>query len=146
MEHHSKREFNESTIKKILQSLDSNWLSLLTAPQPTQLNSDRTVIQKHLERYTAKNSFDYFIHKNLNGFLTGELERYLLSEVLSLDEMSLGDTNKLRRAIKRTHAIRHVGNKIIAFLSQLEQFQKNLWLKKKFVLDTQWCVTLDRIT
>ena len=136
---------NESTIKKILQSLDSNWLSLLTAPQPTQLNSDRTVIQKHVERYTAKNSFDYFIHKNLNGFLTGELERYLLSEVLSLDEMSLGDTNKLRRAIKRTHAIRHVGNKIIAFLSQLEQFQKNLWLKKKFVLDTQWCVTLDRI-
>lgn len=136
---------NESTVKKILQSLDSNWLSLLTATEPTQLNADRTVIQKHVERYTAKNSFDYFIHKNLNDFLTGELERYVLSEVLSLDEISLGDSNRLRRAIKRAHAIRHVGIKIIAFLSQLEQFQKTLWLKKKFVLDTQWCVTLDRI-
>ena len=42
-------------------------------------------------------------------------------------------------------AIRHVGVKIIDFLAQLEDFQKRLWLKKKFVLETHWCVTLDRV-
>ena len=31
------------------------------------------------------------------------------------------------------------------FLAQLEDFQKQLWLKKKFVLETNWCVTLNRI-
>ena len=136
---------NENSVQKIIQNLDSKWLSYLTVLAPTQANPERTIIQKHVERYTAKNSFDYFIHKNLEGFLKGELDRYLKSEVLSLDELSLNDTNRLHRAIKRTHAIRHVGYKLIAFLAQLEEFQKKLWLKKKFVLDSQWCVTLDRI-
>ena len=136
---------NETTVQEIIQSLDSKWLSFLTELAPTHANPERTILQKHVERYTAKNSFDYFIHKNLNGFLRGELDRYLKSEVLNLDELSLNDTNRLRRAIKRTHAIRHVGYKLIAFLAQLEEFQKKLWLKKKFVLDSQWCVTLDRI-
>ncbi|MCY4498419.1 MAG: site-specific DNA-methyltransferase, partial [Rhodospirillaceae bacterium] len=38
-----------------------------------------------------------------------------------------------------------VAEKIIALLAQLEDFQKRFWLKKKFVLETQWCVTLDRV-
>ena len=42
-------------------------------------------------------------------------------------------------------ATRHVADKIITFLAQIEDFQKQLWLKKKFVLNTQYCVTLDRV-
>ena len=42
-------------------------------------------------------------------------------------------------------AVRHVADKIITFLAQLEDYQKQLWLKKKFVLDTHYCVTLDRV-
>src|SRR2546421_9273498 len=30
-------------------------------------------------------------------------------------------------------------------LEQLENFQKKLWLKKKFVVDTRYCFTLDRV-
>ena len=64
---------------------------------------------------------------------------------LNLDDLALGDTERLRRALARMRAVRHVAEKIIAFLAQLEDFQKRLWLKKKFVLETQWCVTLDRV-
>ena len=52
---------------------------------------------------------------------------------------------RLRRAQLRMRAIREIGEKIISFLEQLENFQKKLWLKKKFVLETHWCVTLDRV-
>ena len=38
-----------------------------------------------------------------------------------------------------------IANKIIVFLSQIEEFQKKLWLKKKFVIDANYCITLDRI-
>lgn len=38
-----------------------------------------------------------------------------------------------------------VGEKIITFLAQLEDFQKKLWLKKKFVVGCDYCITLDRI-
>ncbi|WP_419586491.1 site-specific DNA-methyltransferase, partial [Thiolapillus sp.] len=36
-------------------------------------------------------------------------------------------------------------HKIIRMLAQLEDFQKKLWLKKKFVVETHYCMTLDRV-
>ena len=153
---HEKKEFpgngakqqdglNEAIAKRILQALQPDWLALLTAPAPTENNPERTVLDKHLAAYTAKNSFDYFIHKDLGGFLRRELDFYLKSEVLNLDDLALVDAARLGRALARMRAVRHVADKIIDFLAQLENFQKQLWLKKKFILETQYCVTLDRV-
>ena len=136
---------NAEAAAQILDALDTDWRTALAAPAPTEANPDRTVLTQHIERYTAKNSFDYFIHKDLGGFLRRELDLYLKTDVLNLDDLALGDTDRLRRALARMRAVRHVAEKIVAFLAQLEDFQKRLWLKKKFVLETQWCVTLDRV-
>ena len=38
-----------------------------------------------------------------------------------------------------------IATQIIDFLAHIEEFQKCLWLKKKFVLSTDYCLTLDRI-
>ena len=136
---------DKATVERILDSVDSAWQDLLTTLAPTEANLKRTLIGKHVARYTAKNSFDYFIHKDLGGFLRRELDLYLNTEVLNLDDLEQGDAARLDRALARARAIRYVGGKIIDFLAQLEDFQKQLWLKKKFVLETQWCVTLDRV-
>ena len=136
---------DKATVERILNSVDSAWQDLLTTLAPTEANQKRTLLGKHVERYTAKNSFDYFIHKDLGGFLRRELDLYLNTEVLNLDDLEQGDAARLDRALARVRAIRYVGGKIIDFLAQLEDFQKQLWLKKKFVLETQWCVTLDRV-
>ena len=50
----------------------------------------------------------------------------------------MANADRLRRALGRMRAVRNIGGKLIAFLAQLEDFQKRLWLKKKFVLETQW--------
>ena len=129
----------------VFEALDADWRAALAVPAPTEADPERTLLAKHVERYTAKNSFDYFIHKDLGGFLTRELDLYLKTDVLNLDDLALGDADRLRRALARMRAVRHVAEKIVAFLAQLEDLQKRLWLKKKFVLETQWCVTLDRV-
>ena len=139
---------NEATVEGILSAadaMDSGWRAALAAPAPTNANGERTLLAKHVDRYTAKNSFDYFIHKDLGGFLRRELDLYLNTQVLNLDDLERGDAARLDRALARVRAIRHVGGKIIDFLAQLEDFQKQLWRKKKFVLETNWCVTLDRV-
>ena len=136
---------NEKMVKRILNAVDAEWRALLAAPAPTDANGERFLLAKHIEQYTAKNSFDYFIHKDLKGFLRRELDLYLNTEVLNLDDLVQGDALRLNRALARVRAIRHVGGKIIDFLAQLEDFQKQLWLKKKFVLETNWCATLDRV-
>ena len=125
--------------------MDADWYVLLAAPAPTDADPDRTLLVRHVDRYTAKNSFDYFIHKDLGGFLRRELDLFLNTDVLNLDDLERGDAARLDRALARVRATRHVGRKIIDFLAQLEDFQKGLWLKKKFVLETNWCVTLDRV-
>ena len=144
---HQQGRINAAVVERVrnLDALDPIWRALLATPAPTEADPDRTVLAKHLERYTAKNTFDYFIHKDLPGFLSRELDLYLKSEVLNLDDLALGDAARLRRALARVRTIRHMADKIIAFLAQLEEFQKRLWLKKKLVLETQYCVTLDRV-
>ena len=136
---------NESTVERILNAVDPDWQAPLSAMAPTNANGERTLLAKHVDRYTAKNSFDYFIHKDLGGFLRQELDLYLNTEVLNPDDLEQGDAPRLDRALARVRAMRYVGGKIIDFLAQLEDFQKRLWLKKKFVLETNWCVTLDRV-
>ena len=138
-------QINQAARQRILKALKPDWVALLAGSSPTENNPDRTVLDKHLAAYTAKNSFDYFIHKDLGGFLRRELDFYLKSDVLNLDDLALGDAARLNRALARMRAVRHVADKIITFLAQLEDYQKQLWLKKKFVLDTQYCVTLDRV-
>lgn len=136
---------NEAIVGQILKAVAPDWQALLAVLAPTDTNEERTLLEKHVERYTAKNSFDYFIHKDLGGFLRRELDLYLNTEVLNLDDLEQGDALRLDRALARVRATRHIGGKIIDFLAQLENFQKQLWIKKKFVLETQWCVTLDRV-
>lgn len=51
----------------------------------------------------------------------------------------------MQSALEKAEAIRLLSQRLIDFLSQLEDFQKKLWLKKKFVVETHYCITLDRI-
>ena len=136
---------SEAAVVWLLRAVDREWHMLLAEPAPTDADPGRTLLARHVDRYTAKNSFDYFIHKDLGGFLRRELDLYLNTDVLNLDDLERGDVARLDRALARVRATRHVGRKVIDFLAQLEDFQKRLWLKKKFVLETNWCVTLDRV-
>ncbi|MDP5292453.1 site-specific DNA-methyltransferase [Oceanimonas sp. CHS3-5] len=110
--------------------------------------ADYSQLQGQLNNYTKKNSFDYFIHKDLGGFLTRELDFYIKNELLSWDDLAALKHNPARLAplLSKVEVIRKLGENIIAFLAQLENFQKKLWLKKKFVTDIQYCLTLDRLS
>ena len=102
-------------------------------------------IEKQINRYTARNTYDYFIHKDLKGFLTRELDFYIKNEVLHLENMNPEETEKLKEYITKAKVIESIASTIITFLAQLEEFQKGLWLKKKFVVETNYAITLDRV-
>lgn len=108
---------------------------------------DYSMLAGQLNNYTKKNTFDYFIHKDLGGFLTRELDFYIKNELLDwADIASLkNDPARLGPLLSKIEVIRSLGEKIIAFLAQLENFQRKLWLKKKFVTETNYCITLDRL-
>ena len=127
---------------KISEIVPEPFSELLTVKSPTDKNVNRTLLEKHLTDYTAKNSFDYFIHKDLGGFLRRELDFYIKNEVMLLDDL---DAQHIASQLNIIKAIKTVGEKIIRMLAQLEDFQKKLWLKKKFVVQCDYCITLDRV-
>ena len=66
-------EENYDAIQKWILSLRDAELIALLAPIPTGKGKETTtLLEKHLKGYVAKNTFDYFIHKDLRGFLTRE--------------------------------------------------------------------------
>ena len=100
------------------------------------------LLLKRLNTYTAKNKRDYFIHKNLKKFLTRELDFYIKNEVMDLTDPN---PEQLARYSVQIKVIKNIAGKIIDFLAQIEDFQKMLWEKKKFVLRTDYLITLDYI-
>lgn len=118
---------------------------LLFAPAPTDKQPNRTLLGKYLGQFTARNTMDYFIHKNLGGFLRRELDFYVKNEIIRLDDIEAADAPRVDEYLKKLRVLRKIARRIIDFLAQLEDFQKKLWLKKKFVVETNWLISLDRI-
>ena len=109
------------------------------------MTDNKTLLERHLNRYTARNTYDYFIHKDLGKFLRRELDFYIKNEVIYLDDIDEQDEAKTKEYLTKAKVIRKIARKIITFLAQIEDFQKKLYLKKKFVVETNYCITLDRV-
>lgn len=134
-------DYNAEVISKFgkVVSRYPDFASLLT------VSDGKSLLEKQLNRYTARNTFDYFIHKDLGKFLNRELDFYIKNDVIFLDDIDEQDERKTKEYLLKAKIIRAIGKKIIAFLAQIEGFQKMLWLKKKFVVETNYCITLDRV-
>jgi adenine-specific DNA-methyltransferase len=134
----------QQAFETVKNKIPADFLEVLK-PDPTPANKTRTLLQKHLNDYTARNTFDYFIHKDLGGFLRRELDFYIKNEVLFIDDINTRSEGEFLQQLSLLKAIKTIGEKIITFLASLEDFQKKLWLKKKFVVETNYCVTLNRV-
>lgn len=142
-------KLNVDSDKALADKLPEKWKALLFAPDPGYQGKDkkdtRTILQKHLRDYTAKHQFDYFIHKDLGGFLRRELDFYIKNEVMYLDDIEESSAPKAEEYLSKIRALRRCAQPVIGMLEQLENFQKKLWLKKKFAVETRYCMTLDRV-
>jgi len=126
-------------------TVKSHWRDL-SKREPTEKNPQRTLLEKCLTNYTTRNSADYFIHKDLGGFLRRELDFYIKNEVMHLDDVQNAEKfADIEKSLRMIQTLRSIALDLITFLAQLEEFQKKLWLKKKFVVSAHYCVTLDRL-
>ena len=102
-------------------------------------------LEHHLRQYVRRNNSDFFIHKDLAAFLNRELDFYLKNDVLNLENLAVAGQDMAEGWFQQMRLAKAVGSKIIDFLAQIEEFQKMLWEKRKFVTETQYCITLGNI-
>jgi adenine-specific DNA-methyltransferase len=80
------------------------------------------------------------------AFLRRELDFYIKNEVMHLDDVQNASAfADIEKSLRMIQCLRVIALELIDFLAQLENFQKKLWLKKKFVVSTHYCITLDRV-
>lgn len=120
-------------------------------------NDDRLEVLKHdpkahifhtldqkLNLFFVGNDSDYFIHKDLKGFLTQEKDRFIKGVVFSsLDALLNAETNNETLRIAKT--FHDVAERMIEMLNTVETFQKGLFEMKKWVLSTQYLISLGKI-
>jgi len=64
--------------------------------------------------------------------------------VLDVDELIKANDGS-SPPVLRARTVRDIAERIISFLAQIEDFQKRLFEKKKFVVQTDYMVTLDQV-
>lgn len=100
-----------------------------------------SLLLKRMRHFVRKNTADYFVHKDLERFLTQELEFYIKDQMLSLADLQ-GDVSVKLRML---HVFRQLAEDVIMFLSQIEDVQKRLFEKRKFVLRTDYLLPIKEV-
>jgi adenine-specific DNA-methyltransferase len=101
-------------------------------------------IDQKLNSFYIGNDSDYFIHENLQEFLTQEKERYIKNHILS-DLKSILDGKLDNTTLIIAKAFELVSSRVVEFLSAIEEFQKKLFTMKKKVVESEYCLTIDNI-
>ena len=122
---------------------DPDALAALTSERSRNAADERvTHLEHHLRRYTRRNDSDFFIHKELQRFLSREMDFYLKNEVLNLENLEAAGEQASQGWFQLLRLIKTIGGQIIDFLAHIEGFQRMLWEKRKLVIETQYCVML----
>jgi len=120
-------------------------IALTAERKETSSETSISYLEHHLRQYTRRNSSDFFIHKDLKGFLSRELDFYLKNEVLNLEELEAAGEDLSEAWFQLLRLIKRIGLRIIEFLAQIEDFQKMLWEKRKFITESFYLVTIGNI-
>ena len=116
------KDLNEAATSAVLDANDLSlprWMKELavTHVKADGIQADYSRLRSHLDRYTARNTYDYFIHKDLGGFLRRELDFYVKNEVMRLDDIEHESAPRVEEWVSKIKVIRAIAHKIIDFLA-----------------------------
>ncbi|KKL12240.1 hypothetical protein LCGC14_2537750, partial [marine sediment metagenome] len=97
------------------------------------------------QNFVPTNGGEYFVHKNLKGFLVRELDSFITGEVLAFKDINDLKNEDLHQKLLKVKLVNGILSKIITILSKIEDIQLKILNKKKFVLKTNYVISLDKI-
>ena len=101
-------------------------------------------LDRNLNKFYVGNDADYFIHKDLRGFLTREKSRFI-KQVIFSDLEALLNAGEDNATTLIARAFNIVADTLIGFLAAIENFQKGMFELKKKVVDTHYLISVGKI-
>jgi adenine specific DNA methylase Mod len=97
------------------------------------------ILEYAIAEFKKQTQVDYFINKNAHMFLTEQLDLYL-------HQVMLTDKNVFNQSrLNQLKSVKVFAKKIIGFISQFEDELVKIWNKQKFVLNSNYVITLNRL-
>lgn len=97
------------------------------------------ILEKAFNVFKKQNKVDFFINKDAKKFLTNQLDLYL-NQIL-LEENNQFDQVRL----DQIKTVKEYSLKIIDFISQFENELVKIWNKPKFVMNSNYVISFDRL-
>jgi len=114
-------------------------IDTLRALKKEEININEDILEKAFRIFEKQNEVDYFINKDAKTFLKEQFDIWLYQYVFS------GESEWSEERIKQLQILKDISFKIIDFVSQFEDELVKIWNKPKFVLNSNYVITLDRI-
>jgi len=100
---------------------------------------DEGKLTKIFRIFEKQNEVDFFINKNAEAFLKEQFDLWLKNYLFD-DESDFSE-----RRLKELKTLKEIAYKVIDFVAQFEDELVKIWNKPKFVLNSNYVITLDRI-
>ena len=112
---------------------------ILKALKNVEVKINEDVLESAFRIFEKQSEVDYFINKNTKGFLRDQFNIWLYQYVFS------GESGWTEVRIKQLQILKDIAFKIIEFISQFENELVKIWNKPKFVLNSNYVITFDKI-
>ncbi|PHJ14287.1 DNA methylase [Fervidobacterium sp. SC_NGM5_G05] len=96
-------------------------------------------IERAIRIFNKQSEVDYFINKDAEGFLKEQLDMYIYQYMFDSENIWS------EKRIKEIQTFKKIAGKIIEFISQFENELVKIWNKPKFVFNSNYVITIDRI-
>ena len=137
---------NKNNTENILEVFSKSPFAILTKYLSDKKTEKTKVLDYHLTRFEAESKRDFFIHKDLKWFLNTELEDFINRVISEKQQAILWNVWLATEILKKLQVMREVSITIIDFIAWVEEYQKAIFEKKKFVVESEYCMTLDKIS
>jgi adenine-specific DNA-methyltransferase len=97
------------------------------------------ILEKSFRVFEKQSEVDYFINKNARAFLCEQFDLWMY-QYLFKGESIFNETR-----LQQLQAIKEIAYKIIDFIAQFEDELVRVWNKPKFVLNSNYIITLDHV-
>lgn len=112
---------------------------ILKSLKKKSVKADDGILERAFRTFEKQAEVDYFINKNAKKFLTEQFNMWFYQYIFS------GESKWSEQRIKQLQDLREIIFKIIDFISQFEDELVKIWDKPKFVRNSNYVITLDRI-
>lgn len=106
------------------------------------LEVEEELLKEAFRIYKKQKEVDYFIHKDASSFLKEQFNQYIYDYLFNDRELNtLWDQDRISDIQK----LKKVANEIIDYIAMFEDELKEIWLKPKFVLNSDYVLTLGKL-